>query len=134
MSGEELQIIAEAILEKSKGLRVEPIRYRADAQFSRIWFQDLKGDHSEIGIWIEGVNVQVGLGCSAKFNLASPDSIGQITKAVAECIQHLNCTGCSFLSKPQLPDKRREYIAINCKTDCDNLCGEMGIWHCPLKD
>lgn len=133
MSGEELQIIAEAILEKAKSLRADPIRYRSDAQFARIWFHDLKGN-PEIGMWIEGVMVQVGLGCSAKFSLASPDSIEQIAKAVAECIQHLNCTGCSFLSKPQLPDKRREYIAINCRTNCDDLCGKMGVWHCPLKD
>ena len=40
--------------------------------------------------------------------------------------------GCKFKGK-KMTDKMREHIAINCKTNCDQLCGKMGINYCPLK-
>jgi len=124
---DDMQVIADAISEVIGPYKVTGIK------LNHMWFRDSAMKRSDIGIEINGTEVQVGYRCRAHFNLTNPDSIKQIAEAIKECIKHLECTNCSFLPDHKLPDKRREYIAVNCHTNCDDLCGKMGMVACPLK-
>lgn len=125
---DDMQVIADAVCEVI-GQRYKVTKILMD----HMWFEYHCTRKAPIGIEIHGTEVQVGFRCHAKFNLTNPDSIKQIAEAIKECIEHLECTGCSFLPDHKLPDKRREYIAVNCKTNCEKLCGKMGLVACPLK-
>lgn len=85
-----------------------------------------------------------------KFSLAHPDSLTTLITGLKYCSDYLNwkgCKECPMMGESLSPDVSKNlltYIGDNCvrvrpstdpgsKSDCDALCGQYGIYHCPLK-
>ena len=83
--------------------------------------------------WVVEGKVQCPRGCF--LNLAIPDSLDTLVESLTHCERQKKCEKCPMGGKLpiKLTNDLYHFIGWACKTNCEELCGRFGLYHCPLK-